>query len=325
MTDNAIAARMRAIRAWIRNGPSAQQPSAQDAASPLARLDLLRDLVADMDSKRWVKPQPFASSAPVVGPLVVAVRSAWNWMSTKWYILPLLEQQNRFNVSVARLWAELVAYLSNVPAFAQETRSRFEKLEAQVEALTQLAEMPVVFDVSLEEQGVLRWDDLPATTLDRLADWCALQLSAGRTVDLSCGNGEMMERLAARRVSVYGVESDAAFVEVCAAYGLQVSQGDALAHLASLLPSALGGAMWLAPGEIKLEELVRFFSLCHSRLVPGGVARLTWAQGTEGRAEIVRSVARGVGFSSFQMWSEVLPVLDASREIVCLSARKSEI
>ena len=39
----------------------------------------------------------FVSSAPVVAPLIVHFRRLWNWMSTRWYVRPIVEQQSEFN------------------------------------------------------------------------------------------------------------------------------------------------------------------------------------------------------------------------------------
>lgn len=47
-----------------------------------------------------VHEQPFRSDAPLVGPQIAWARDSWNSVSTKWYVRPLLEQQNRFNAAV---------------------------------------------------------------------------------------------------------------------------------------------------------------------------------------------------------------------------------
>jgi GT2 family glycosyltransferase len=58
-----------------------------------------------------VEPRPFRSRLAGVARL----RTAWNWMSTRWYVAPILEQQNHLN-------AELVAAIERVEA-------RLERLE----------------------------------------------------------------------------------------------------------------------------------------------------------------------------------------------------
>ncbi|RMF28539.1 MAG: hypothetical protein D6759_15600 [Chloroflexi bacterium] len=57
-----------------------------------------------MDERRkreenwWeVREQPFRSDKPFIGPLIVRVRSLWNSVATKWYVRPLIRQQNAIN------------------------------------------------------------------------------------------------------------------------------------------------------------------------------------------------------------------------------------
>jgi len=58
---------------------------------------------------RWeLEERPFTSSVPVVGGLIVAVRNVWNSVAAKWYVRPLIEQQNQYN----RLFAELIDHFN---------------------------------------------------------------------------------------------------------------------------------------------------------------------------------------------------------------------
>jgi hypothetical protein len=52
----------------------------------------------EKDSPQWqVKEQPFVSNTPVIGPLIVRFREAWNGVAAKWYVRPLIAQQNEIN------------------------------------------------------------------------------------------------------------------------------------------------------------------------------------------------------------------------------------
>jgi hypothetical protein len=56
-------------------------------------------------SDRWeLKERPFSSSVPIFGGLIVGIRRAWNSVAAKWYVRPIVEQQNQYN----RLFAELI-------------------------------------------------------------------------------------------------------------------------------------------------------------------------------------------------------------------------
>ena len=100
--------RMRATRERVHQGsvPNPSPPSPVDL-TPLTGLSGLCDRVADVQSRQTLSEQPFRSNIPLLGRLVVRVRLAWNWMSTRWYIRPLMQQQNSFNAII------LVHYISN--------------------------------------------------------------------------------------------------------------------------------------------------------------------------------------------------------------------
>ncbi len=71
----------------------------------------LRELV-DQANNTWApQEQPFTSSLPVLGPVIVTMRRAWNWMSTKWYVRPILDQQIAFNLTVVQIITEMCTIL----------------------------------------------------------------------------------------------------------------------------------------------------------------------------------------------------------------------
>ena len=50
-----------------------------------------------LEEKAEVQERPFRSEMAVVGPLIARFREMWNSVATKWYVRPLLQQQNSFN------------------------------------------------------------------------------------------------------------------------------------------------------------------------------------------------------------------------------------
>ncbi|MFN8474677.1 MAG: glycosyltransferase family 2 protein [Anaerolineae bacterium] len=84
------------------------QPSSSPPSPILGEGQGVRDArgVADLATLR---PQPFESHAPVVGPLIVWVRTLWNSVATKWYVQPLVDQQNRFNAATAEALRQIAA------------------------------------------------------------------------------------------------------------------------------------------------------------------------------------------------------------------------
>lgn len=47
--------------------------------------------------KAEIQEHRFRSSTRIIGPLIVAFRTLWNSVATKWYVRPLIQQQNQFN------------------------------------------------------------------------------------------------------------------------------------------------------------------------------------------------------------------------------------
>jgi hypothetical protein len=68
----------------------------------------------ELQANWQVQERPFVSHVPVVGPLIVGLREMWNSVSTKWYVRPLLHQQNRVNqlvlVLLDRLYRQSVEH-----------------------------------------------------------------------------------------------------------------------------------------------------------------------------------------------------------------------
>ena len=64
-----------------------------------------------LEERAQVQERPFTSDTPLIGKLIVWFREAWNSMSTKWYIRPLLSQQNKFNRLIVHQLSEHDAWL----------------------------------------------------------------------------------------------------------------------------------------------------------------------------------------------------------------------
>ncbi|MCP4421017.1 MAG: glycosyltransferase family 2 protein [Chloroflexi bacterium] len=47
-----------------------------------------------------LQEQPFASHTPIIGPLIARFREMWNSVAAKWYVRPLIAQQNQINKQV---------------------------------------------------------------------------------------------------------------------------------------------------------------------------------------------------------------------------------
>lgn len=99
-------------------------------------------------SHEWeLQERPFTSDVPILGPIIVMFRNAWSWMAAKWYVRPLVEQQNEYN----RLFAELVEYCySQVVEDARETSEVKHELAEITTLLISMNRTLQSFDERLE-------------------------------------------------------------------------------------------------------------------------------------------------------------------------------
>jgi SAM-dependent methyltransferase len=105
----------------------------------------------------------------------------------------------------------------------------------------------------------------------RQRDYADAFTGATDVLDLGCGRGEFLELLRERGVPAHGIEANAEMAGVCRARGLDVREGDALAHLDTLPDDSLGGVVALQVVEhLQPEYLVRLVETAHAKLRPGG-------------------------------------------------------
>lgn len=82
--------------------PPMSDPSSPDTA------------ISRLESRARLTEPRFSSAAPLLGPALVRLRRAWNWMSTKWYVRPIVQQQNAFNAAVVDAVSDLHAQIAEL-------------------------------------------------------------------------------------------------------------------------------------------------------------------------------------------------------------------
>lgn len=114
--DQEVAGRLREIRQRVRARAAA---GFRGLNRPVADADMLygdrdaqlytqlRHHLQEVESLAHVQEQPFQSRLPVVGRLIAWFRERFNRISTRWYVLPLLQQQVHFNMAVVRALQDL--------------------------------------------------------------------------------------------------------------------------------------------------------------------------------------------------------------------------
>lgn len=91
-------------------GPESLRPSRYKVADGMVSENFsgLHQSLAEFILRGQLHEPNFSSNTPIVGPLIVAVRRFWNWMSTKWYVRPILWQQSDVNARAAGIVSDLV-------------------------------------------------------------------------------------------------------------------------------------------------------------------------------------------------------------------------
>lgn len=95
---------------------------------------------------------------------------------------------------------------------------------------------------------------------------------SSNVLDLGCGRGEFLALLRSAGIAARGVDLDPEMVVFCTGDGLEVEQGEAVAHLERLENHALGGIFAAQLVEhLPPPAIVRLLDLAAVKLVPGGV------------------------------------------------------
>lgn len=105
----------------------------------------------------------------------------------------------------------------------------------------------------------------------RHADYVPLFAGAQDVLDIGCGRGELLRLLGERGIRARGVELNPEMVRRCRELGLDVVEGDGIAHLEALADQSLGG---LFAGQVvehlPPDRLLHLLNLAHRCLRPGG-------------------------------------------------------
>lgn len=99
----------------------------------------IENTLAELNVRWVVREVPFSSGVPVLGRLIVALRNFWNWMSTKWYVRGILQQQVEFNALVVRAFNQM--QLEN-QTLAKTVEQQREEIEILTETLDHLQADP---------------------------------------------------------------------------------------------------------------------------------------------------------------------------------------
>ena len=91
----------------------------------------------ELREKGVVVERPFISKAPLIGPLIIWFRTAWNNVAARWYVRPLLQQQNAYNQLAT---TELETHLKRI---TEQTQQLIEQDRSQMQLVHETAELTV--------------------------------------------------------------------------------------------------------------------------------------------------------------------------------------
>ena len=121
-----------AIANEVRAASIAVPASAPGVAADARDLDAT---LAELNAAWMVREVPFSSNVPVFGTAIVAVRNAWNWMSTKWYVRPLLHQLVGFNALVVRALNESAISQQTLAEELRQQQAEIAHLREEIKGL----------------------------------------------------------------------------------------------------------------------------------------------------------------------------------------------
>lgn len=100
-----------------------------ELATVTAGTDEARFKLVELTAKEFVQEPMAVSPRPVIGRALVFVRKALFHVVFKWYMRPVLEQQNAFNQTVSRLVQDLVQSQERLARQIREMEARLTALE----------------------------------------------------------------------------------------------------------------------------------------------------------------------------------------------------
>ncbi|HYU30542.1 MAG TPA: hypothetical protein VEW48_00130 [Thermoanaerobaculia bacterium] len=97
-----------------------------------AGTDEARFKLVELTSKEYIQEPIPLSPRPVVGKWLVFLRKAFFHVFMKWYMRPVLEQQNAFNQTAGRLIQDLVQGQEKLARQLREMEARLTAVERRV-------------------------------------------------------------------------------------------------------------------------------------------------------------------------------------------------
>jgi SAM-dependent methyltransferase len=210
-------------------------------------------------------------------PKIVAIVQKVIRRGLRWYINPIVEQQNAYNVAATAVIESLM--LQKVSQEELEAlRLRLQRLERAARQAAPTATAAVASTpIQNAERGAPRLDyfglelKFRGPRLLREQQKAYLKYFQGRqdVLDIGCGRGEFVEMLSESGVRARGIDLDPDSVACAQERGVPVEFADALPYLEGLRDDSLGGVFASQVVEhLEPRHLVGLLELCYDKLAP---------------------------------------------------------
>jgi O-antigen chain-terminating methyltransferase len=198
----------------------------------------------------------------------------------RWYVEPLAQQQRSFNDATLKL---IDALFEEVDRLGREKGERERLLHELEERLLRLERRPEGAPTTVAAQpGAAALPDYfafesrmrgpTALVRERQRPYVEDLRELAPVLDVGCGRGEFVALLRDAGIDARGVDANADMVAYARGEGLDVEQGDLLAHLEGVADESLG-AMFAGQvvEHLPPAALLRLLELAHAKLRPGGL------------------------------------------------------
>ena len=220
----------------------------------------------------------------------------------RWYINPLVDQQNAYNAAVTDALATLGAQNDGLASQSEALAARLEHGQGEVllrlqrlenwwrDGAPPLVVQPPALQATPAPEGeamdlfVLaaryRNEEQLRARLTDYDDLFVALLDAGRgdddligpVLDIGCGRGELVSHLTELGLRAYGIDIDVDAIRLGQNAGRDVREADVFAHLGDLSDNSLLAITLMQVIEhFEIDDLLRLFKLATRKLVPGGL------------------------------------------------------